>query len=96
MTLWAPWLGDFDNLNLFYRKIKIEKMPKFETLLATRGLKEKKWEFSLLDEGPSFKGKTSKKVVALKWEMYPNIQRQSEKISKKKFLCIKTLFRAYI
>ena len=38
VTLWAPWLGDFDNLNLFYRKIKIEKMPKFETLLATRGL----------------------------------------------------------
>ena len=38
MTLWAPWLGDFDNLNLFYRKIKIEKMPKFETLLAKRGL----------------------------------------------------------
>ena len=28
--------------------------------------------------------------------MYPNIQRQSEKISKKKFLCMKTLFRAYI
>ena len=38
VTLWAPWLGDFDNLNLFYRKIKIEKMPKFETLLATNGL----------------------------------------------------------
>ena len=38
VTLWAPWLGDFDNLNLFYRKIKIEKMPKFEILFATRGL----------------------------------------------------------
>ena len=38
VTLWAPWLGDFENLDVFYRKIKIEKMPKIETLLATRGL----------------------------------------------------------
>ena len=50
VTLWAPWLGDFDNLNLFYRKIKIEKMPKFETLLATRGLIDKNEEFLCLSE----------------------------------------------
>ena len=49
VTLWAPWLGDFDNLNLFYRKIKIEKMPKFETLFATRGLNMYVTNFRLRD-----------------------------------------------
>ena len=36
---WASWLKDFDILNIFYDKIKIGKMAKFEILIATNGLK---------------------------------------------------------
>ena len=38
MPLWALWLRDFDILNIFYDKFKIEKMAKFETLIVPRGL----------------------------------------------------------
>ena len=40
MPLWASWLRDFDILNLFYDEFKSEKMAKFETLIAPRGLRE--------------------------------------------------------
>ena len=39
MPLWASWLRDFDILNIFYDELKIEKMAKFETLIATNGLR---------------------------------------------------------
>ena len=32
------WLWDFENLNVFFGKLKFKKMPKFETLSALRGL----------------------------------------------------------
>ena len=38
MPLWASWLKDFDILNIFYHELKIEKMAKFEILIATNGL----------------------------------------------------------
>ena len=38
MPLWASWLKDFDILNIFYDELKIEKMAKFEILIATNGL----------------------------------------------------------
>ena len=41
MPLWLSWLRDCDILNIFYDEFKIEKMAKFETLIATRGLKFK-------------------------------------------------------
>ena len=40
MPLWASWLKDFDILNIFYDELKIEKMAKFEILIATNGLKQ--------------------------------------------------------
>ena len=40
MPLWASWLKDFDILNIFYDELKIEKMAKFEILIATNGLIE--------------------------------------------------------
>ena len=39
MPLWASWLKDFDSLNIFHDELKIEKMAKFERLIATNGLK---------------------------------------------------------
>ena len=39
MPLWASWLKDFDILNIFYDELKIEKMAKFEILIATNGLR---------------------------------------------------------
>ena len=38
MPLWASWLKDFDSLNIFHDELKIEKMAKFEILIATNGL----------------------------------------------------------
>ena len=38
MPLWASWLKDFDILNIFHDELKIEKMTKFEILIATNGL----------------------------------------------------------
>ena len=38
MPLWASLLRDFDILNIFYDKLKIEKMATFEILIATNGL----------------------------------------------------------
>ena len=38
MPLWVSWLKDFDILNIFYDELKIEKMAKFEILIATNGL----------------------------------------------------------
>ena len=38
MPLWASWLKDFGILNIFYDELKIEKMTKFEILIATNGL----------------------------------------------------------
>ena len=43
MPLWASWLKDFDILNIFYDELKIEKMAKFEILIATNGLRQA-WE----------------------------------------------------
>ena len=41
MPLWASWLKDFDILNIFYDELKIEKMAKFEILIATNGLRSR-------------------------------------------------------
>ena len=38
VPLWASLLRDFDKLNIFYDKLKIEKMAKFEILIAANGL----------------------------------------------------------
>ena len=38
MPLWASWLKDFESLNIFHDELKIEKMAKFEILIATNGL----------------------------------------------------------
>ncbi len=35
----VSWLLDFEYLNVFFGKLKLKKMPKFETLSALRGLK---------------------------------------------------------
>ena len=42
MPLWASWLKDFDILNIFYDELKIEKMAKFEILIATNGLMQER------------------------------------------------------
>ena len=38
MPLCASWLWDFDILNIIYDELKIEKVAKFEILIATNGL----------------------------------------------------------
>jgi hypothetical protein len=38
VPLWASWLWDFDILNIIYDELKIEKVAKFEILIATNGL----------------------------------------------------------
>ena len=48
MPLWASWLKDFDILNIFYDELKIEKMAKFEILIATNGLIKR----NLVDDVP--------------------------------------------
>ena len=40
VPLWASWLKDFDILKIFYDELKIEKMAKFEILIATNGLRK--------------------------------------------------------
>ena len=47
MPLWASWLKDFDILNIFHDELKIEKMTKFEILIATNGLK---WGWKTLEK----------------------------------------------
>ena len=46
MPLWASWLKDFDILNIFHDELKIEKMAKFETLIATNGQVQGPFSFS--------------------------------------------------
>ena len=53
MPLWASWLKDFDILNIFYDELKIEKMAKFEILIATNGL----------NHFPCVGGRKSKKLI---------------------------------
>ena len=45
MPQWVSWLRDFDILIIIYDKLKIEKMTKFEILIATNGLRD-----ALIDE----------------------------------------------
>ena len=42
---WVSWLRDFDILIIIYDKLKIEKMAKFEILIATNGLIKAKHYF---------------------------------------------------